>query len=73
VAHEQTVTFKIKNKWIVAPSVIDGIKYSEDEVKKLFKQGKAAAFFMGTDFDEAQEYAKERSKGFDIMKGMHKK
>ncbi len=55
MAHEQTVTFKIKNKWIVAPSVIDGIKYSEDEVKKLFKQGKAAAFFMGTDFDEAQE------------------
>ena len=76
MAHEVTVHFPISygrrgKKWVVAPSVINGKQYSEEEVIKMFKEGKVKALDVFNSEPAAKKYVVKRSKGFDITKDMH--
>ena len=65
MSHELTVTFKDrKGKWVVAPSVFEGKSkpLSEDNVARLYDQGKVKALSTFDSLDKANEYAKKRSK-----------
>ena len=65
MSHELTVTFKDrKGKWVVAPSVFEGKSkpLSEDNVARLYDQGKVKALSTFDSLDKANQYAKKRSK-----------
>ena len=65
MSHELTVTFKDrKGKWVVAPSVFEGKSkpLSEDNVARLYDQGKVKALGTFDSLDKANQYAKKRSK-----------
>ena len=65
MSHELTVTFKDKKgKWIVAPSVFQGEKkpLSEDQVSRLYDQGKVKAIATFDNLQKANAFAQKRSK-----------
>lgn len=61
MSHEVTKTFKIGDKWVVAPSMVDGRELSEDEVADRVRAGKLKAFGRFDTLKEADKYARERS------------
>ena len=65
MAHEVTVHFPVGKRWVVAPSIIDGKQYDEEEVRKMYMEGKAKAFGIFDNEEDALEYAIERSESFD--------
>jgi hypothetical protein len=64
---EKSVTFPIRleNKvvWVNAPSIYDGVRYSEEEVRNKINAGEVKATSVHESREEAEEAAKNRSSG----------
>ena len=64
---EKSVSFPIKleNKvvWVNAPSIYNGVQYSEEEVRDKINAGKVKATSVHESREEAEEAAKKRSEG----------
>jgi hypothetical protein len=64
---EKSVTFPIRleNKvvWVNAPSIYDGVRYSEEEVRNKINAGEVKATSVHESREEAEEAAKKRSEG----------
>jgi hypothetical protein len=64
---EKSVSFPIKleNKvvWVNAPSIYNGVQYSEEEVRDKINAGEVKATSVHESREEAEEAAKKRSEG----------
>ena len=55
-----------KNRWMNIPSIWNGMKYTDDELKELYERGKIKATSFHKSQKEAEASAKKRSK--NLMK-----
>ena len=55
-----------KNRWMNIPSIWNGMKYTDDELKELYEHGKIKATSFHKSQKEAEAAAKKRSK--NLMK-----
>ncbi len=62
MAHEVTKTFKIDDKWVVAPSMYKGEELSEEQLADKVRAGEIKALKRFDSLDKANDYAEARSK-----------
>ena len=60
MAHEKTITVEMGGRYLVIPSVIDGVEDADAAIKKL-RAGKLRPFGQFSTDIQADEYARNRS------------
>ena len=66
---ELSVTFQIDDKWYNAPSIYNGVKYKEGDVKKMVEEGKVKPSSVHDSLEDALNAAEQRTDTIKYAKG----